>query len=461
MVKQANQVNQSNKGEAPNNLQSSMLEDKASSASAAADKNDATVLLSADHRKVEQLFQQYSIKKSSSNTDEKRQLVKQICTELSVHTLLEEQIFYPACREKGVEDDMLDEAQVEHDGAKIMISELMNGSPDDDFFDAKVKVLEEYIKHHVKEEEKESTGIFAKAKQAGVDMKSLAEQIHTRKPGLLQSMEDGAFKAPQTRSFKSRSFNSQPQQENRMNRQSNERERNSRGQFESGDRYQSAGRYRSQYQDEEGSGSGRGWHGDPEGHSRASEEGWEHRGGGRGGYSSRSEREDYDDRGSSGRGHGGWFGDPEGHSRASEEGWEHRGGGRGGYSSRSDREDYDDRGSSGRGHGGWFGDPEGHSRASEEGWQHRGGGRGGYSSRSDREDYNDDRQSYRSSGSGEGRGWHGDPEGHSRAAEEGWEHRGGSRGGGNGGRGRSEGRGHGGWFGDSEGHSEAARQRGR
>jgi len=98
--------------------------------------SDAEALLKADHRKVEELFEQYK----EADEDEKSDLAKQICSELIVHTTLEEEIFYPACREKDVDDEDLDEAQVEHDGAKVMIAELMNGSPSDDYYDAKVTV---------------------------------------------------------------------------------------------------------------------------------------------------------------------------------------------------------------------------------------------------------------------------------------------------------------------------------
>src|SRR6185295_19636682 len=99
---------------------------------------------------------------------------------------LEEEIFYPACREKKIEDELLDEAQVEHDGAKIIIAELIAGSPGDEYYDAKVTVLSEYIKHHVGEEEKPSDGIFAKARKAGVDMKALGSRLQARKAELLQ-----------------------------------------------------------------------------------------------------------------------------------------------------------------------------------------------------------------------------------------------------------------------------------
>ena len=118
-------------------------------ASTASD-TDPTELLKSDHRKVEQLFGSFE---KATNADQKSQLAAQICTELMVHTLIEEELFYPAS--KGhVEQRLLDEAQVEHDGAKTLIIEIKAGLPADQFFDAKVKVLSEEIKHHVREEEK-------------------------------------------------------------------------------------------------------------------------------------------------------------------------------------------------------------------------------------------------------------------------------------------------------------------
>src|SRR3954466_5841212 len=119
---------------------------------------DAIALLKADHRKVEELFEKYE-----SARGRKAEIAKQICMELIIHSMIEEEIFYPACREAGVDSDRMDEANVEHDGAKVLIAELENGSPDDDYYDAKVKVLSEEIKHHVKEEEKRD-GVFAQAK---------------------------------------------------------------------------------------------------------------------------------------------------------------------------------------------------------------------------------------------------------------------------------------------------------
>jgi hypothetical protein len=139
---------------------------------------DAIALLKADHRKVEELFEKYE-----SARAKKADVAKQICMELTIHTTIEEEIFYPACKNGGVESDMLAEAHVEHDGAKVLIGELENGSPDDEFYDAKVKVLSEEIKHHVKEEEKRG-GIFTEARNAGLDLDALGKQLAARKSEL-------------------------------------------------------------------------------------------------------------------------------------------------------------------------------------------------------------------------------------------------------------------------------------
>ncbi|MBV9569667.1 MAG: hemerythrin domain-containing protein [Alphaproteobacteria bacterium] len=447
-------------------------------------------LLKADHRTVEALFAQYE---KASSSDEKSKLAKQICKALIVHTLLEEQIFYPACREKGVEEDIMDEAQVEHDGAKMLISDLIAGSPDDEFYDAKMKVLSEYIKHHVGEEEKPRTGIFAKANSGGVDMKELGKRLQERKQEFESRIDENNLEPP-----KPKSLTSQMRQEDfRMPRGSNYRERDDQGRFMSdddddnrgsrssrggGNDRDERGRFMSDDDDDRrgsrGGGGGRGqggWFGDSEGHSQAARS--------RGGSSRgrRYEDDDDDGRGSrGGRGQGGWFGDSEGHSEASRRGWErsdHEGSGWYGDSrghsqaSRRGWERSDHEGS------GWYGDPEGHSEASERGWEGRSSSsRGG--SRSRRDDDDDDRRGSRGGrggggGGGGGRGqggWFGDSEGHSEAAERGWESRSSSRGGSSS-RGRRDdddddrrgsrgggGRGQGGWFGDSRGHSEASRR---
>lgn len=161
-------------------------------------KQDAVALLTADHRKVERLFKQYKTAKGKS---EKVKLVGQICKELVVHTTLEEEIFYKACRARKVEYDDLDEAQVEHDGAKMLIRELMSQSPSDDYFDAKVTVLSEYIKHHVGEEEKPRSGIFAKAKAAGVDMAAVGARLAARKEDLMVEAERPDAEPPAPISF--------------------------------------------------------------------------------------------------------------------------------------------------------------------------------------------------------------------------------------------------------------------
>src|SRR5665213_2220958 len=155
-------------------------------------KQDAISLLKADHRKVEDLFEKYENARSKKDG-----IAKQICLELTIHTMIEEEIFYPACREAGVESDMMDEANVEHDGAKMLIGELENGSPDDDFYDAKVKVLSEEIKHHVKEEEQPG-GIFAQIKKSDVDLHELGARMQARKQELMAEMDADSLPTPIT-----------------------------------------------------------------------------------------------------------------------------------------------------------------------------------------------------------------------------------------------------------------------
>lgn len=158
---------------------------------------DAIALLKADHRKVEELFEKFENAKGASR---KEALAKEICTELVVHTMIEEEIFYPAC-DGEIEADTLDEAYVEHDGAKILIAELLASSADAEFYDAKVKVLSEMIKHHVKEEEARSEGMFAQAKEAGVDLSDLGERMAARKKALLSTIKTRGLPQPTTRSY--------------------------------------------------------------------------------------------------------------------------------------------------------------------------------------------------------------------------------------------------------------------
>ena len=145
-------------------------------------KQDALKLLSQDHREVEALFEQFE---KASGDGKKEKIARRICTELKIHTMIEEEIFYPALRGK-IDDDDLDEAMVEHDGAKVLINDIEAGGPDDDYYDAKVKVLQEEIEHHVKEEEKQSGNIFSQARKADVDLEALGEQMAARKAELMQ-----------------------------------------------------------------------------------------------------------------------------------------------------------------------------------------------------------------------------------------------------------------------------------
>ena len=144
---------------------------------------DAVALLKEDHRKVADLFEQFE---KASGDGRKEKLAMQICLELSVHAQIEEEIFYPACEGK-VEEDLLKEAYVEHDGAKVLIAQIEDGSEQsDEFYDAKVKVLQEQIEHHVEEEEKRMEGLFSQARKAGLDMDALGEQLAARKAELIE-----------------------------------------------------------------------------------------------------------------------------------------------------------------------------------------------------------------------------------------------------------------------------------
>ena len=168
-------------------------------------EQDPIAMLRSDHRKVEELFSSFD---KAAPPQEKARLTEQICSELMIHTLLEEELFYPAC--KGhMEERLLAEAQVEHDGAKMLIIELQSGSPDDPYYDAKVKVLSEDIKHHVAEEEKPSSGIFAKAKQANVTTTDLAKQMGDRKRELTEKAKAGGLDSPEARSFRVRTISGQ------------------------------------------------------------------------------------------------------------------------------------------------------------------------------------------------------------------------------------------------------------
>ena len=154
---------------------------------------DAIALLKQDHREVEDLFAQFE---KASGDGRKEKLATQICLELSVHAAIEEEIFYPACEGK-VEEDLLKESYVEHDAAKLLSAEISAGAGEgDDFFDAKVKVLSEEIKHHVEEEEKRMEGLFAQARKAGLDMDALGEQLAARRQQLTETYKVSGIPTP-------------------------------------------------------------------------------------------------------------------------------------------------------------------------------------------------------------------------------------------------------------------------
>jgi len=155
-------------------------------------QQDAVALLKQDHRTVEELFEKFE---KATGDGRKQSLAEEICLELSVHAQIEEEIFYPACEGK-VDEDLLKESYVEHDGAKILIAEISKGGPDDEFYDSKVKVLQEEIEHHVEEEEKRMEGLFAQARKAGLDMDALGEQLAARKQELTQQFKASGIPTP-------------------------------------------------------------------------------------------------------------------------------------------------------------------------------------------------------------------------------------------------------------------------
>ncbi|RZL10530.1 MAG: hemerythrin domain-containing protein [Rubrivivax sp.] len=148
--------------------------------------SDALQLLIADHKEVKQLFKAYDkLVDAEAADDEKQALAEKICALLTIHATIEEELFYPAARVSLDEDDLLDEAEVEHASAKDLIAQIQGMKPSDDLYDAKVTVLGEYIDHHVKEEEDE---MFPKAKKSDLDLQSLGEDLKARKEELMSEM---------------------------------------------------------------------------------------------------------------------------------------------------------------------------------------------------------------------------------------------------------------------------------
>ncbi len=142
--------------------------------------NDAIAMLVDDHKKVKTLFEQFEALSDRSQVNKKR-VSDQICRELTVHTEIEEQLFYPAARGPVKDGDMMDEAIVEHASAKDLIAEIRDMDPGDDLYDAKIKVLSEQIEHHVGEEEKE---MFPEVRKSKIDLVALGEQMGVLKEQL-------------------------------------------------------------------------------------------------------------------------------------------------------------------------------------------------------------------------------------------------------------------------------------
>lgn len=141
--------------------------------------SDATALLKADHQRVADLFEEFENAKSDKK---KMSIVAQICTELTVHAQIEEEIFYPAVKAALKDHELVPEATVEHAAVKGLIAEVEGKEPSGEMYDAKVKVMGEFVKHHVKEEEKE---MFAKVRKTALDLKALGEQMAARKQELM------------------------------------------------------------------------------------------------------------------------------------------------------------------------------------------------------------------------------------------------------------------------------------
>ena len=182
MVKQAKETSDLNASNTPTDKENLSTADEKNVSGVPENSQDAISLLEADHAQVKQLFDSY---KTFTRRADRARLVQEVCEALTIHAALEEEIFYPACREL-IDDDPLDEAQVEHDSAKVLINELLAGSPEDPFYDAKFEVLANQVRHHIEEEEGKSDSIFAKARSAGADLVALGKKLKERKAELTE-----------------------------------------------------------------------------------------------------------------------------------------------------------------------------------------------------------------------------------------------------------------------------------
>jgi hemerythrin superfamily protein len=152
---------------------------KRSTTRSTAQPKDAIAMLKADHKKVSDLFEQFEKTRAATS---KKAIVSEICTELTVHTTLEEEIFYPAVKAALKDKELVPEANVEHASVKDLIAQVEGVEPDGEMYDARVRVMGEFVKHHVKEEQNE---IFPKARATQLDMTELGAQISARKQELM------------------------------------------------------------------------------------------------------------------------------------------------------------------------------------------------------------------------------------------------------------------------------------
>ncbi|WP_256377000.1 hemerythrin domain-containing protein [Nitrosospira multiformis] len=142
-------------------------------------------MLTDDHNKVKKMFKEFE-KLHKKQEEGKEELVQQICQELKIHAQLEEEIFYPAAREAIDDDDLMNEATVEHQAAKDLIEKIQSTSSSDPMYDAMVSVLGEYVNHHIEEEQNE---IFPKVEKAKMDLEELGSEIEERKEALMEEQE--------------------------------------------------------------------------------------------------------------------------------------------------------------------------------------------------------------------------------------------------------------------------------
>ena len=151
-------------------------------------QTDAITLLTNDHAEVNELFEQYKTlaDDAGSMSQDKQNLAEEICTMLTVHAMIEEEIFYPAVRDALDDGKLLDEAEIEHQAAKDLVAQIQDAEPDDALYDARVIVLGEYVNHHVQEEEGE---LFPQVRESGLDLEALGAEMSARQEELLSAEE--------------------------------------------------------------------------------------------------------------------------------------------------------------------------------------------------------------------------------------------------------------------------------